>query len=121
MNKKDQREYQRKYYQKNKERACEYQKERYQKIKKRLQEQRQQLRGWLRTIKVERGCSRCPENHPAVLIFHHRDPSKKEYDIVKMVRAKMPKEKILKEIEKCDVMCANCHRKLHWEDLHNGA
>lgn len=59
-------------------------------------------------------CARCPEDHPATLHFHHRDPSKKEYLISKMVGNGMSWEKILEEIEKCDILCANCHAKEHY-------
>ncbi len=31
------------------------------------------------------------------------------------VTRRMSKERILKEIAKCDVLCRNCHAKLHWE------
>lgn len=45
------------------------------------------------------------------LDLHHRDPSKKDKNISSM---KLYSEnKIRAEIEKCDLLCANCHRELH--------
>lgn len=65
-------------------------------------------REWLNTLKMERGCIDCGFNsHPAALHFDHRDPSMKVMAISKMLSFSM--EKILAEIEKCDVRCANCH------------
>ena len=29
------------------------------------------------------------------------------------------KEKLLQEIDKCDVLCANCHRDLHYQERQN--
>lgn len=55
-------------------------------------------------------CAECGENHPAVLDFHHTDPSTKEANPSQI----SSKTKFLKEIEKCIVLCSNCHRKLHW-------
>ena len=48
-----------------------------------------------------------------VIEFHHRDPSQKERAISDMMGWSW--EKIEKEIAKCDPLCANCHRILHYE------
>ncbi len=60
-------------------------------------------------------CQRCGFPHPAALEFHHRDPSTKEFNIATAVVApkKYPWEAILKELEKCDVICSNCHKIEH--------
>jgi len=51
------------------------------------------------------------------LDFHHRDPSTKVMDIAEAQRHGWSIGRIQVEIEKCDIICANCHRKLHWEEL----
>lgn len=60
-------------------------------------------------------CNNCGENHPATLDFHHRDGEKKDYNISSMANSGCAWERILEEIDKCDVLCSNCHRKFHWE------
>lgn len=65
-------------------------------------------------------CSKCPENHPGCLDFHHTDPSNKEATISSLIsNRKMSLDKIKEEIAKCIVLCANCHRKLHYEEQQN--
>lgn len=65
-------------------------------------------------------CMKCGFDHPAALQFHHRDPSLKSFSLnsktLSMPR-RLPWETILKEIEKCDLLCANCHFVHHcvWE------
>ena len=46
------------------------------------------------------------------LAFHHRDPSVKEFSIDKN-RGKN-KEELYKELDKCDVLCHNCHAEAHY-------
>ena len=41
---------------------------------------------------------------------------KKENGISKMVADGYSIEKILKELKKCEVLCANCHRKVHFKN-----
>ena len=60
-------------------------------------------------------CARCPENHVACMDFHHINPEEKEYAVSDLVSNKMF-TKAYKEIKKCIVLCANCHRRLHWEE-----
>ena len=71
---------------------------------------------WFRDFKQGLQCGVCGEGHPATLDFHHRDPSNKEFDIGYGVSKCYPVARMLTEIEKCDVLCANCHRKLHWKE-----
>jgi hypothetical protein len=55
-------------------------------------------------------CADCGESDPVVLEFDHRDPSKKVDDIANMIRYASWK-RIEKEMKKCDVVCANCHKR----------
>jgi|19_taG_2_1085344.scaffolds.fasta_scaffold00490_3 hypothetical protein len=47
------------------------------------------------------------------LEFHHRDPSTKNDQWKTMSGWKW--SRILKELHKCDLLCANCHREVHYE------
>ena len=69
----------------------------------------------IREHKAKSGCVRCGEKHIACLEFHHRDPSDKEVTLGSRA-GHISNEKLLAEIAKCDVLCANCHRKEHWND-----
>lgn len=65
---------------------------------------------WIAELKMSRGCDRCGwKLHPAALAYHHRDASKKKAKISTMANKNISKEKILAEIKKCDLLCANCH------------
>lgn len=56
------------------------------------------------------GCILCGEKDLACLDFHHiRD---KEHTIAAM--GYFSTDKIVRELDKCIVLCANCHRKLHY-------
>jgi len=74
-----------------------------------------EIRIWFQKYKEFLKCSKCGENHPAVIDFHHRI-GKKEYGVSKMVADGYSIDRIKKELEKCDVFCANCHRKVHFEN-----
>jgi len=100
----DKRKYNREYYAKmsseRKREKVALQRKRIRKIRKRLD-----------NYKKIRKCS-CGENHVACLEFHHVS-GKKQIEVSNAVRWGWSFEKILKEIEKCIIVCANCHRKLH--------
>lgn len=58
---------------------------------------------------LENPCKHCEETNPLVLEFDHlRD---KEKNVSDLLRNGCSWESILEEIEKCQVLCANCHRK----------
>lgn len=66
---------------------------------------------WFRGYKQTLACTRCGEDEAACLDFHHIKD--KDNDVAKMAKDGASKEAILKEVTKCIVLCANCHRKLH--------
>lgn len=102
-----QREYQKSWYSKNKERI-KIQQAAYRK------ENKPRLTQWFAGIKSTLVCIRCGESHPACLQFHHRDPSTKRFAISQAIRLCVNREDILEEIRKCDVLCGNCHAKEHY-------
>lgn len=69
---------------------------------------------WFNEIKSKLKCSRCPETHQSTFDFHHKDPSTKLETVSNLVARGKSREIILAEIAKCEVLCANCHRKLHY-------
>lgn len=62
-------------------------------------------------------CIRCDESDPVVLEFDHRDRSIKKHNISQMITSGFSIKSIAAEIEKCDVLCANCHRRKTAVDL----
>ena len=75
-------------------------------------ERRKSKYEWVNEFKASLRCARCGENHPACLEFHHRDRKEKAATI-SLVIWRWSRKKLMAEIEKCDVLCSNCHRKLH--------
>ena len=57
-----------------------------------------------------------PEIHPAIIDFHHKKDKKKEMAISFMVANGYSIAKIKEELSKCQVVCANCHRKIHYNN-----
>lgn len=75
-------------------------------------------------IKKTKSCKKCGESRWWVLDFHHRDPDKKEFGISAIFKSRgMGKKEILmREMEKCDVLCSNCHRDHHyWKKVNQSA
>ncbi len=73
---------------------------------------RDEMRDWIISMKSV-GCGTCGERHPGCLVFHHRDPATKEFSLGSALAFSWSKARLEVEIAKCDVLCANCHAKLH--------
>ena len=61
------------------------------------------------------GCVRCEEDDPACLDYHHREETEKVMTVSEMVTHGYSKDRLRAEIAKCVLLCANCHRKEHYE------
>ena len=74
-------------------------------------ERRVLLRTRLIQYMNDKFCITCGEDDFVVLEFDHRDRKTKKFDIGIAVGHEYAWERILDEIKKCDVRCANCHRR----------
>lgn len=98
------REYQRKWFANNKERQIA-----------RVIDNRSKQKDKLREILIEHflthHCIVCGESDPIVLDFDHRDPETKYKSISEIYSSGMSIKCLREEIDKCDILCANCHRR----------
>lgn len=69
------------------------------------------IRAKLLEFLVTKHCLDCGENDPIVLDFDHRNPKDKFKIIGKMLSGHYSWDSVYREIQKCDVRCANCHRR----------
>jgi hypothetical protein len=76
--------------------------------------QKERLRQVIAEHKAK-GCSRCPMKHPAAIDFHHTEGDK-EVSIGNVVKQRWSVARLEKEIAKCILLCANCHRIHHAEE-----
>lgn len=75
----------------------------------RRREQYAEFRRFIDEYKLGRGCVDCGYAvNPAALDFDHREPGKKAGTVATMYS--YTRERLLVELSKCDVRCANCHR-----------
>jgi len=79
-----------------------------------VKKRKKEIKIWFKDYKSNLSCSICGENHPATIDFHHK--GKKENQVAQMVHWGYSINNIKKEIEKCQILCANCHRKTHWKN-----
>jgi len=54
---------------------------------------------------------KCSEHNYPIFEFHHTNKSEKDYDWNKL-RLRSWGD-IVKELDKCDLLCSNCHRMRH--------
>ena len=101
--------YQKKHYQSNIE---EYRRQRTDRRHKLLKEYKEKLHQYL----IYHPCVDCGESDPVVLEFDHRT-GKKQNGVSALIRNTLLWDNIINEIEKCEVRCANCHRKRHAKQL----
>lgn len=84
-----------------------------QKYRDRAKARKEKIRRLIRSAKQGKACIRCGFNDWRALDFHHREGERKELGVSYMANAGWGKYRILSEIAKCDIICANCHRIGH--------
>ena len=87
----------------------------YAKRRKELNDRKKELREQWYEFKRTLKCTKCGFDHFAALDFHHEDPSKKEHNVNQLI-SDGRFAKAYKEVEKCIVLCANCHRIHHYDE-----
>ena len=87
------------------------------KAKKRNLEIKTNIVNYLRCYLSKKSCIDCGETDIAVLEFDHRNGTKKNKAVSTLIRLGYPIDIIRKEIGKCDIRCANCHRRKTSKDF----
>lgn len=81
------------------------------KVKKRNLLVRQEVREYIAEYFQKHPCLDCGEKDILVLEFDHRVRNDKNYDINTAIHKRLSLHKVVEEVKKCDVRCANCHRR----------
>ncbi len=113
----DRKAYQKKYtaewYKKNKKSVIKRSKESNKLNSKRNQD-------FVRQIKESNPCKDCGVKYPHYIMDFDHLTNDKMYEVGNMTSHAFSIETIQKEIDKCDLLCSNCHRARTWKRLHNG-
>lgn len=79
---------------------------------------REDRKQYCNKVKMERGCMMCGYDHsPLALDFHHRIEEEKYEPLSQLCNKQRAWKLIYEEIDKCAVVCSNCHRILTWSRL----
>jgi hypothetical protein len=103
------KKYDKEYYARHRRKQIEY-------AKAHQKELTERNRKYIREHKEAHGCMICGEADFRCLSFHHRVPAEKKFALSDALGKRYSIEKIQNEIDKCDVICVNCHFKIHWGD-----
>ena len=83
-------------------------------INKRSRVLKKEKREWVNSLKKKKICSKCGEDRWFCLEYHHTNPENKKFTIAESISKGYGKKSILKEIEKCMLLCGNCHEHFHY-------
>ena len=73
---------------------------------------RKKRMSWYQSLKEGKSCKYCGESELVCLDYHHRNPTEKNGLPREIAKKTSDNNKVLREIIKCDLICANCHRKI---------
>lgn len=73
------------------------------------------IRQWSWQYQEREGCRDCTETDPRCLQFHHPEEGAKSDGVGALISDGEPFEVVRAEVETSAVLCANCHRKVHYE------
>jgi len=79
------------------------------KAKNRTLRRKSKQREWIRNLKEKTPCADCKNYYPGVCMDFDHLPGKGKTENVGRMPGK-PDELIQQEIDKCEIVCANCHR-----------
>ena len=82
--------------------------------------QRERNRSWLNTYKRENSCELCEESDFVCLDFHHLDAGDKDNQKVSYLVQNSTIDRIMEEIDRCMLVCSNCHRRIHYGSVEPG-
>lgn len=78
---------------------------------------RQERIQFIRDYKSDKQCAYCGYcEHTEILQFHHVDPTTKKFDFSGSEIGNLSMERIKNEIQKCILLCPNCHQWLHFSE-----
>lgn len=75
----------------------------------RIQKKRERNQQILVNYLVGKKCEDCPCDDPRLMTFDHREPDGKMANVADLVSRGAKYEYLVAEIQKCDVVCHNCH------------
>jgi hypothetical protein len=88
------------------------------KIYKQVAIKREEYKKWYNSLK-NKPCTDCGKSYPPyVMDFDHLDSNTKEFKLSKTLNYGWGKKRVFKEITKCELVCANCHRERTYKRLH---
>jgi len=127
------KEYRKKYPQNKRKWAREYRKKNLKRLREYTKKYREKNPEWCREIwikyrhrkkekmiKFKGGkCSCCGITYngknACIFQFHHKNPKEKENKVERGINVWRKWEILVKELEKCDLVCANCHFLIHFQ------
>lgn len=77
----------------------------------------QEKKELVNNLKRNQCCAKCGDNRAYVLDYHHIDPNIKEMNISRMLSNRSNINHVIQEIDKCIILCSNCHRELHYLNI----
>ena len=71
-------------------------------------------REFIKEYKKDKKCEICGyHKYPEILMFHHKDRKTKSAGVNTLMKTLKSLDIIKKEIEKCMILCPNCHNEIH--------
>lgn len=95
--------YSRDWYYKNKNKVYKY-----------VKKDKDRNKKWYKDYKESLSCNNCGFSHPAAIYLHHKVRATKKITPSKMLSSGWSINRMKKELEKCEPLCANCHRIEHY-------